>query len=869
MVFTVRPFSLLKITQNRYNDEKLTQIILIYCDCADENLGLILWCKINTRFFNLTTLKFRKKNMKILLTLTALIFSVLTVWADGEDKNKEKQIMIFGEILSAHNQAPLQFATVLIDGNNDKGAITDEFGRFKLKLSSGRYKLLVSYVGYEHYEEMIDASSGKDIHVKFRLKPSSIDLDEVLVKGESQSEKVRKTAYNVQSLSLENIKNSSANMTDALSRIGGVKIRETGGVGSDVNISLNGFSGNHVKIFIDGIQLDSNNSAFSLNNMPAGFAERIDVYSGVVPIEFGTDAIGGVINIVTKKNERLRSTSVDASYSFGSFNTHSTYANFTQILGNGITYGLNFYQNYSDNNYKIQTTVTQYTETSLGYPMTNTSDKTLYTVERFNDAYHNETGIATIGVSNKSWADALLFKFNFSQYDKEIQTGNRQDWVYGDKERTGYSYTPTMDYSKHDLFTKGLDVSLSANYSSGYTHNYAPGGYSYNWLGEAYKNSTISSQDSEQKNKSTNVNFVSKYVASDNHEFTLSNTYNYSSRVTRSVESGTDAYTAWSTPKVGTKDIVGLSYRYHKREKFDATLFTKYYWQSNEGYVYDSSTETYGWESSNDGLFGYGAALTFFPIKGVQTKLSYEMAYRLPTSTEIFGDEDLEVGTFGLNPESSDNLNFNLGYNKSFGKHHINAETNLIYRYTRDYIVRSVSTKSTSSAAGYTNFGKVETKGYTISAHYSYGRSVNVGGTFSNISPRNAEKALHDGTSYETVTYGVRIPNQPYKYANADCSYSIYKLFSYDDTFTISYDLFYQNEFPLYWENLGDASTKAVVPTQLAHNATLTYSLKGGKYNFIIEARNITDAQLYDNYSLQKAGRAFYAKFRVNIVNTK
>ncbi len=804
-----------------------------------------------------------------LLVILATLLTLPWVTMAEERNTRGKMGEIRGEIRSGEDNSAIQYATITIEGNSRIGAISDENGRFHLRVPHGDHSIIIAYIGHEEYSQSVTVSDRHGATLNVSLALLSNKIEEITVKAESGSARLNKTAYNVQSLSLDGLKNSSANMTDALSRIGGVKIREAGGVGSDTNISLNGFSGNHVKIFVDGILLDQTNSAFSLSNMPAGMADRIDVYSGVVPIEFGTDAIGGVINIVTKKENNFRSTSIDASYSYGSFNTHSTYVNFGQVLENGLTYGLNLYQNYSDNDYWIDTTVTKYTETSLGYPMVNTSDKTIYRVRRFNDAYQNQTGIFSIGVSNKSWADALLFKLNYSQYDNEIQTGNRQDWVYGDKERTGHSITPTLDYSKRDLLIEGLDLKMSANYSSGYTHNYSPGGYSYNWLGEAYKNSTIAAQDSEQKNQSTNANLVAKYISTDKHEITLSNTFNSSSRISRSVESGTDTYSVWSTPQIGSKNIAGLSYRYHLHEKFDATLFGKHYWQKNEGFVYDSDTGEYEWMSSHDNLFGYGAAITYFPIMGLQAKLSYEMAYRLPSSTEIFGDEDLEVGTFDLSPESSDNLNFSLGYGREFGKHHLHTEGNLIYRFTRDYIVRSVSSTSASSAAGYTNFGQVETKGYTLSARYSYDRLLSVGGTFSNISPRNAEKSLHEGTSYETVTYGVRIPNQPYIYANVDGSLSFFELFNKSDSFTLSYDLFYQNEFPLYWENLGDASTKSVVPTQIAHNITLAYSPRGGRYNFIFEARNITDAKLYDNYSLQKAGRAFYGKIRINIVNTK
>ena len=56
-----------------------------------------------------------------------------------------------------------------------------------------------------------------------------------------------------------------------------------------------------------------------------------------------------------------------------------------------------------------------------------------------------------------------------------------------------------------------------------------------------------------------------------------------------------------------------------------------------------------------------------------------------------------------------------------------------------------------------------------------------------------------------------------------------------------------------------------LVPDQLAHNLTMTLSLARERYALSLECRNLTDAALYDNYSLQKAGRALYAKLRVHL----
>ena len=55
-----------------------------------------------------------------------------------------------------------------------------------------------------------------------------------------------------------------------------------------------------------------------------------------------------------------------------------------------------------------------------------------------------------------------------------------------------------------------------------------------------------------------------------------------------------------------------------------------------------------------------------------------------------------------------------------------------------------------------------------------------------------------------------------------------------------------------------------MVPRQFSHNLSLSYTLQGGRYNLSLECRNLTDEKLYDNFSLQKAGRAFYGKVRVH-----
>ena len=156
-----------------------------------------------------------------------------------------------------------------------------------------------------------------------------LELEEVVVVSSGVG-RVKRSAFNAVAVDTKEMRNTTKSLSDALAKAPGMKLRESGGVGSDMQLMLDGFSGKHVKVFIDGVPQEGVGSSFGLNNIPVNFAERIEVYKGVVPVGFGTDAIGGVINIVTGK--KRRNWYLDASYSYGSFNTHKSDISFGQTF---------------------------------------------------------------------------------------------------------------------------------------------------------------------------------------------------------------------------------------------------------------------------------------------------------------------------------------------------------------------------------------------------------------------------------------------------------------------------------------------------------------------------------------------------------
>ena len=587
----------------------------------------------------------------------------------------------------------------------------------------------------------------------------------------------------------------------------------------------------------------------------------------MVPVGFGTDAIGGVINIVT--NKQPGKWFLDASYSYGSFNTHKSYVRFGQIFKNGFMYEVNAFQNFSDNDYYVDTYVRDFEireDGSVRFPPLDKSK--IYHLKRFNDQYHNEAVIGKIGVVGKKWADRLALSFNYSYFYKEIQTGVYQDVVFGEKFRKGHSLAPSLEYYKKNLFVKNLDLLLTANYNHNLTNNVDTASRAYNWRGEFYERGSRgeqSYQNSESKNKNWNGTLRMNYHIGEAHTFTFSHVVSDFERTSRSIIGASSKFTDFSIPKITRKNVSGLSYRLMPSDKWNISAFAKHYRQYNKGPV-SQNTDGIGNYinlSNTVSAFGYGAAGTYFLWKDFQVKLSYEKAFRLPTTDELFGDEDLEAGKVNLKPEKSDNLNLSFSYNYQFGKHGVYAEAGLIYRDTKDYIKRGLDVLGGTSYGYYENHGHVRTKGYNLSLLYSFSHWFDVGGTFNCIDTRDYEKYLAGTSLQESMHYKVRMPNLPYRYANINANFHWNDLFIKGNVLTIGYDSYWQHDFPLYWENIGDKDSKNMVPEQFSHNLSLSYTMKNGRYNVSFECQNFTDAQLFDNFSLQKAGRAFYGKFRV------
>lgn len=685
------------------------------------------------------------------------------------------------------------------------------------------------------------------------------DLKEVQVLAKSRARQVLEQAYALSVVDLAKTYATAPTLSKVLNNVTSVRVREEGGVGSSYSFAMNGFSGNQVKFFLDGIPMDNFGSGFNLASLSANMADRIEVYKGVLPVHLGGDALGGAVNIVGRVNANY----LDASYAVGSFGTHKVAVNGAYTnLASGFTLRANAFFNYSKNNYKVLAPIV---DLATGL---NTGDRW---AKRFNDRYHSAGLRLEAGVVNKPWANYLLFGLIASENYKQIQTGATMDAVYGNVRQKGLSLIPSVRYRKTNLLTPGLDLTLFATYNMVNTHNIDTAATTYNWLGEhvvAASRGEGYLTDATIRERQWQGNANLGYVIDEHQSLTLNHVLTAMRRKADDPEHRD--YVMNNIPQTLTKNITGVGYQV-RFDRWNANVFAKLYALRTATHkLFDQflSTERYEKVKAHQHHVGYGAAATYFLLPGLQAKVSFEQAYRMPEATELFGDGFIQKSNTDLRPENSKNLNVGLNYDGNLGRHHLMVEAGYIYRHTKDFIYKGVSLTSDPTTA-YQNVGKAITHGFEGSLQYDYARRLHLGLnlTYQDIKDRQptevATNTYVGSAVMQNITYGQRMPNIPYFFFNADASWTFHDLLAKGNRLTVEYGCDYVYKYYLSFPGLGRTTAKKYIPTQFSHNASINYQLASGRYSVGLECTNLTNQKLYDNYRLQKPGRAWTMKFRV------
>lgn len=255
-------------------------------------------------------------NLYLTLALS-LLLGLNVSWAQGRGTAS-----VVGTVVNERTREAIPFATILIQGTT-LGTTTDALGNYKLSgLPAGKYIIMATNLGYGSISEKIQLEDKQTRHLDLYMQEQSIDLEGVVVSANRQ-ETLRKLAPTlVTVLGAETfVKTNSTNLSQGLRFQPGLRIEDNCQNCGFNQVRINGLEGAYSQILIDSRSVFSALAGvYGLEQIPASMIERVEVMRGGGSALFGSNAIGGVINIITK--EPLRS-SGEVSHTMMSFDSKS------------------------------------------------------------------------------------------------------------------------------------------------------------------------------------------------------------------------------------------------------------------------------------------------------------------------------------------------------------------------------------------------------------------------------------------------------------------------------------------------------------------------------------------------------------------
>ncbi|CAM2914219.1 Outer membrane receptor proteins, mostly Fe transport [Flavobacterium succinicans] len=701
------------------------------------------------------------------------------------------------------------------------------------------------------------------------------NLKSVIVKGKPKKQKLETSGFAVAIIETKEASLRNLTTNELLDRSVGVRVRQNGGIGSNVEYNLNGMSGSAIGMFIDGIEISTFGSSFNLNNIPPAMIERIEVYKGILPSHLTGDYVGGAINVVLKKD--VSKNTATAAVSYGSFQTLQSDLGVTlRDKKSGLSFRGSGFYTYTDNSFETwgrSTTFVNHLQ-QITRP---------YRAKRFNNTYKAVGGRFEAGFTDTKWADQFFIGYNGSSNYTEIPHGITMAVPYVGRFNETKSHALLLNYTKKNFLVQNLALNINAVRSVRSTYLQDTISYAYNWDGTIREviefgervplrtnggqqgPKTITNTDRKIKNARTNLG----YLIASGHRISLNHKYEATNRKDEDLLN--PSLRELATKSLVTKNIVSLNY---EAESFNKKLITnllgKYTTNKTNQTKYDivttdgANTIVQSESSTSDYNFGYGATASYQMIEKLFVIGSTENSYIMPTENQLFGAPEINIlSNLTLEPEK--NINYNLGFRWGpidFKKHKISFYANAFWRNGFNKITQQavdVSEIEEESDADiqttrYVNLGKTQARGFEAEIIYVYNNKLNASVNFSKFN--NVFKLERDNNGLPHTFFGQQVPNEPFLTANANIQYRLNNVLQKNSVLNLYYNTGFVGEYYVVWGQ----PDWSLTPSQFTHDIGISYGFPSKKLIASVDVKNIMNAEIYDNFSIQKPGRGIYFK---------
>ncbi|MBR5821085.1 MAG: TonB-dependent receptor [Alistipes sp.] len=238
---------------------------------------------------------------RFLLAACAVLATMLTAVAQHHKLPTDAHI--FGDVVDARTQEHIPFATVVLLGTTI-GTTTDATGHFLIKnLPLDDYTVEVRAVGYTTQRQAVCLHGRETVDLHFEVEEEVVAVDQVVVSA-SRTERLKREAPALVSVLDSELfeRVSTASLGGGLSFQPGVRVENTCQNCGFPQVRINGLDGRYSQILVDSHPLFSAlTGVYGLEQIPANMIERVEVLRGGGSALYGSSAIGGTINVITKE----------------------------------------------------------------------------------------------------------------------------------------------------------------------------------------------------------------------------------------------------------------------------------------------------------------------------------------------------------------------------------------------------------------------------------------------------------------------------------------------------------------------------------------------------------------------------------------
>ena len=216
--------------------------------------------------------------------------------APGTDAN------INGHVIDAETGEHLPFCLISLPGTS-LSCLTDASGHYVIRdLKPGKYTLSASYTGFVTEQQTVEIKAKQTLEVNFNLRPDAFMLDQVVVTSSKAETKRRESPSLVNVTSSKLLLNVGAcSLAEGLDFQPGVRVENDCQNCGFTQVRINGLDGHYSQILMNSRPVFSALAGvYGLEHIPANMIDRIEVMRGGGSALFGSSAIGGTINIITK-----------------------------------------------------------------------------------------------------------------------------------------------------------------------------------------------------------------------------------------------------------------------------------------------------------------------------------------------------------------------------------------------------------------------------------------------------------------------------------------------------------------------------------------------------------------------------------------